>query len=399
MTSHWLNRERLKLYPCAMLLILGFIGAYWMAGSHHGIGRDGNPLGYDFVGPWAAARLAAQGEAAAAYDPSTLDRMEGSAVAGAHPHTPLGLPPQYMLLMLPLSLLPYFPAYLLFAAGSLAAYVRVLTKTLRSPGVLLPVLAFPAVFLNLLGGQNGLLTAALLGAALLLLRRRPLVAGALIGLLTIKPHLGLLLPLALLCGRHWRALLAAVLVAALLLGLSVLVLGEDALHAFLSRLTALADQLAATRVLMEKIPTPFIFARLLGLPAAAAYGLAGGVALLAAAAVAWVWLRCRHFELQAATLAAASMLVSPYLFDYDLAWLALALAWFTLHALQHGWLPWEREVLVAAWLLPILMQPLYWLLHVQLAMLVLLALLLMILRRVRWERSPGAVGSAQSMAL
>lgn len=399
MTPHWLNRERLKLYPCVMLLILGFIGTYWMARSHHGIGRDGNPLGYDFVGPWAAARLAAQGNAAGAYDPSTLDRMESAAVVGAQPHTPWPYPPEYILLMLPLSQLPYFPAYLVFALSSLAAYVRVLTKTLRRPGVLLPVLAFPAVFLNIVGGQNGLLTAALLGAALLLLQRRPVVAGALIGILTIKPHLGLLLPLALLCGRHWLAFLAATLVAALLLGLSVMVLGEDTLHAFLSRLPAVADQLAATRIPMAKIPTTFIFARLLGLPATAAYGLAGAVALFAAAAVAWVWLRCRDFALQAAALAAASMLVSPYLFDYDLAWLGLALAWFTVHALQHGWLRWEREVLVAAWLLPILMQPLYWLLHIQLALFVLLALLLMILRRVRAELSPGARDRAQSIAL
>ena len=82
------------------------------------------------------------------------------------------------------------------------------------------------------------------------------------------------------------------------------------------------------------------------------------------------------------------------------AWLALFIAWYTRLALRRGWLKWEREMLVLAWLLPLLTLPAYGLIRVQLAPFVLLALLLMVLRRVLAERVPASAGmDFQSISL
>ena len=62
---------------------------------------------------------------------------------------------------------------------------------------LLPLLAFPAVFWTIGLGQNAFLNAALFGGFTLLLDRRPLSAGMLLGVLCYKPHFGLLAPVAL----------------------------------------------------------------------------------------------------------------------------------------------------------------------------------------------------------
>ena len=74
---------------------------------------------------------------------------------------------------------------------------------------LLLALAFPAVFVNIGHGHNGFLTAALIGAGLLMLDRRPILAGILFGLMAYKPQFGVLIPLVLAATGRWRAFLAA----------------------------------------------------------------------------------------------------------------------------------------------------------------------------------------------
>src|ERR1700744_2183526 len=89
-------------------------------------------------------------------------------------------------------------------------------------------LAAPAAYVNAMSGQNGAFTAALMGGGILLLEKRPLMAGTLLGALCIKPHLALLVPIALAAGGHWRAFFAAGLTALALTGLSFLLVGAQA---------------------------------------------------------------------------------------------------------------------------------------------------------------------------
>jgi hypothetical protein len=125
----------------------------------------------------------------------------------------------------------------------------------------------------------------------------------------------------------------------------------------------------------------FALARLPGFGIGAAYAAQAVLAVCATAAVAVIWRRPVRFRLKAAALMSATLLISPYLFDYDLVWLAFPLAWTALDALEHGWLRWEREVLAAAWLAPLAAPVVATATALQAGPLVTAALLLVIVRR------------------
>jgi len=197
-------------------------------------------------------------------------------------------PPQFLIVASGLAIVPYAWALVAWMAMTLPAYLLAIRAILPHPAVLLPALAFPAVFVNLGHGQNGFITAALLGGALVLLDRRPALAGVLIGLLASKPQFGVLIPLVLLATFRWTAIaavpatvLAACAATFALFGTSVW--------------TAFADSTALTRhVVLEagttgwkKIQSMFSFVRMWGgsietvirlassLPAALSLGCAG----------------------------------------------------------------------------------------------------------------------------
>jgi hypothetical protein len=388
MTRHWLKRERLALYCAAFVALYLAIGVQLWLQYPAGADSRGNPLTQDFIVFWGASYLARSGDPAAAYDGNAIARAERVAIpAAVNSINSWHYPPTFLLAVLPLSLLPYLLSYLLSMGATFAGYALVLrriflTQGLPASSLWLPLLGFPAVFLNLFQGQNGFLTAALAGGALLLLRTRPLSAGVLIGLLAIKPQLGLLFPLALVCARQWRALLSATATVVAFAGTAIAVLGVGAMQAFLEKVPRVEHAIGGDSLqLVGEMPSFYSFWRLLGLSPAVAYALHGAVALVAAAAVAWIWLKCREESLRASALAAGTLLISPYLFDYDLCWLALALAWFVGNAAREGWLRGEREVLILVWLLPFLWMPVRHFAGLQIAPLVSLAFLILILRR------------------
>jgi hypothetical protein len=135
------------------------------------------------------------------------------------------------------------------------------------------------------------------------------------------------------------------------------------------------------------MPSIFAQLRMVGLPPLLAYAGQAIGALCAAAALWQIWRRPTPLALRAAALMLATFLVSPYVFDYDLAWLAFPIAWLTAHGLQHGWQRGERELLLAAWLLPALGPGMARWLALQPAPWVLGLLLLAILRRSRREHA------------
>src|SRR6201999_1961959 len=112
-------------------------------------------------------------------------------------------------------------------AASLAAYLATIRAILPRPETLLIATAFPAVFVNVGHGQNGFLTAALLGGAMQLLDRRPWLAGVLIGLLAYKPQFGVLIPVALLASQRWSSIVAAAATIAALVAISFATLGSN----------------------------------------------------------------------------------------------------------------------------------------------------------------------------
>jgi hypothetical protein len=384
--AHWITRERAVAYARIFIAVQAAAVIAWVALSTDLVDAKGKPLGYDFITFWAGSFLALRGEAAASFDMARIFAAEQLAVPTSQVYL-WHYPPTFHLAVLPLALLPYLLAYAVWTAGSFGMYAAVVRRFAPRAETLWLLAASPGVFVNALQGQNGFLTTALFGAGLLLLENRPVFAGLLFGVMSCKPQLGLLLPVALLFGRQWTALAAA---AATVLGfaaLSVAAFGIEPWLAFWRNMPHLRVLLDTDALPWAKMPSLYVALRMLGWSAAPSYALHALLALGLLAAVAHVWRSPAPLRLRGAVLVAGSVLMPPYLFDYDLALLAIPIAILAWHGVQHGWRPYEREVLVAAWLTP-LAAPAIAQLGIPLAVLALLALFAIATRRALSEDTP-----------
>ncbi|WP_042337657.1 glycosyltransferase family 87 protein [Paraburkholderia ferrariae] len=388
---HWLNSERLRLYPlvalaCYVLATLSYlVRVLWLhPGEHLG------PISLDFVAFWSASHLALQGHAMSAYHVPTITAVETAALGHDVGLLPWLYPPTFLLFVYPLALMPYRLAATVFLGFTLLAFVAVCHATLPRRRVALIALAFPGAAIVLAAGQNGLLTASFIGLGLVMLERRPWLAGFCLGLLCIKPHLAVLIPLALLGSRSWRALFATAATALAMLAVSTLAFGFGTLQAFVQNMGLIAGFVDSGVAALARIPTFFSLARMLHVPTSLAYALQGVSACVGALAVIYAWWRPCAFELRAATLVCATLMVSPYLFDYDLTWYGILIVWFARYALKRGFLRWEKEWLALLWVVPVSGIAVIDRLHFQFFPLVTCLTLAMLLRRVALERRMSA---------
>jgi hypothetical protein len=283
--------------------------------------------------------------------------------------------------VLPLALLPYNASFWLFNAAGLLIYLRVLRAVIPLRGATLVALSAPAVLFTVINGQNAFFTASLAGLGLVLLERRPAIAGILIGLLVIKPHLALLFGVALVAGKAWRALFWSVSSASALLGASLLTFSPQSAIAFFNQVQVAKSFAEQGQLPLEKMPTVFAAMRLLGFQISIANWVHVAAALAAAVAVGWLWRRGAPPYLRKAALVLGCLLVSPHLFDYDLVWLAWPIGWLTVHALQYGWQSGERPLLVFAWAAPMVGDIMAQVIKIQITPLVILLLLALLIRR------------------
>ncbi len=385
----WLTRGRIIGYSTA--LIGGTVAVITWVLSGHGMADPmGRPVGTDFLRLWTASHALFSGEQSAIYKPAAFFALEKAVTQPATPDFyPWLYPPPALLIAYPLALLPYLGSLAAWIALGLAGYLTALWRIFPRPLTLWVGLAFPAVLWTATHGQNSFLTTSLFCWGLLQLPRRPVLAGILFGLLTFKPQLGLLLPIALVAGGHWRAVVVAALTTILFAVVSVVFFGTG----------AWADFLASTmlsRSLLEdglgfgqyyKMQSVFAAARLLGFPMLAAYGLQALVALGAAATVVWVWRRpTGDPDMKNAALMAATPLSTAFIFDYDLMLLAPAIAWLARGVTETA-LPYERTILVAAFLAPFVSRVVGMHTHLLLAPICIATLLVVIVRRVQFRGS------------
>lgn len=359
------------------------IGLFFTLLPADGQNRAGNIVGVDFVQYYAASGLTLGGDAAGVYDHDTLFRAERALFQTDPGRWPWSYPPPALLLVLPLALLPYLPALYLWLALGLAALLLVAWWATRHPFGPVVALLYPAVASSLFAGQNGCLSAALLGGGLLALARRPWLAGLLFGLLSYKPQLGLLLPVALIAGGHWRAFAGAAAATLGFAAVSLAVFGTAPWSAFFANLGFVAEVIERQGTALETMPTWFALVALPGGPPWLAYAVQALAALAALVFVAWLWHRPVGFEVKAAGLLLALPMSTPYAQFYDLAPLALALLWLGIAAREYGWRAWERPALALLWLAPVALWLLALWLKLQLWPLLLLALLVLVARRAR----------------
>jgi len=382
-SGDWLTVGRARTYSLMLLGICAIVVTAWIALSDALVDRNGKPLGTDFSNVYAAGILTWRGRPADAYEPALQHAAEKAAFGGRDvPFFGWHYPPFFFAVAFLVATFPYAWGLAIWVASSLAAYLLAMRAILPRPETLLVAAAFPAAFVNIGHGQNGFLTTALLGGGLHLLDRRPWLAGMLIGCLAYKPQFGVLIPIALLAGGKWRTIGAAVTTVTALILVSFVTLGGNVWHAF-------ADSLNFTQTVVleqggtgwEKIQSVFSAVRMWGASVPTAYAVQISLGVLLAASLTWLWQSDAAFELKAAALATGSLLATPYVLDYDLVVLAIAIAYFTRHGLSYGFRNFEISLLAAAWIVPLLSRGVAGLTGIPLGLLVLLALHFFIVRR------------------
>ncbi|GAA7767231.1 MULTISPECIES: glycosyltransferase family 87 protein [Cupriavidus] len=361
----WLDLDRARVYSAAVLFLFVVLMVTWAWYTEGFTNSHVSRPGTDFAVFWSASYLALSEGAVRAYDVARhLEVMAtyGPLDIGNTAVLPWLYPPTFLLVVLPLAALPFAFSYVLFIAASVYAYLCAIgglvgAGSMLRRGLWLPVLASPAVLVSVILGQNSLLTASLVGGAICLLGKRPVLAGVLIGLLAIKPQLALLIPVALIAGRHFRTLASAAITAAIFAAVSIVICGWETIPAFLNSVAwARANLVEGTPEGWYGMPSVLAAAQLSGLSRGSAYAVQGLAALAAAAAVVYVWSRTREAPLCAAVLAAAALLATPYVRHYELTWMGIAVAGLVGDGIRHGLSNRERLLFLVAWWLPIFEQ-------------------------------------------
>ena len=263
---------------------------------------------FDFQVFWDAGRQAWQGKALSVW----IDR--------ALPH-----PPPFLLFAQPFALLPLAPALTLWVAATLALFVFACRRQLGLSGS--TILAFPPTLVNGIIGQTGFLLGALYIGAARLFASHPFLAGGLLGTMVIKPQMGLLIPVALLAGREWRAFAGACCAVSLLIFLAGLAYGPYAFVAWYESLIAPAIVLMTGGPGWQKMASIFATARMLGIATNVAVAAHITIALVALVAVIRTWSANRDSSARFAVLACGTALASPYFYVYDLVFLIFPIAW------------------------------------------------------------------------
>ena len=344
---------RLRAYALGIATVYLVVFIHVCRGGGWILTSAGAPIYTDFATCWVAGIQALRGEVAALYDPAEFVKIQ-TALLGAqnylYPNWPY--PPTFSLIMAPFALLPYFWAFVGWNLVTLLACIGAVYLIVGRSSAIPLVLASPFTAWNILSGQNGLLTASLLGAALLFLERQPVLSGIFIGCLTYKPQFGILLPVALVAFKRWRAIASAVVTAALLAGASIAAFGVPAWEAFPRGLlqqfgvVLQAEGLPDTAANWGYLQTIYGVIRYLhGGPTVAWFGQ---VFLgLCAAIVVWkIWHSTTRYALKAAILSAAALLASPYAFAYDFAAIAIPVAFLARDQMRYGLLRGEQTILL-----------------------------------------------------
>lgn len=418
----WLTRERVRLIAIALLAAFA-VGAGFLIATSNGLNdRFGRPLGTDFSNVYAAGTYVLDGEPAAPFDPPRQYAREQAIFGQATQFYGWHYPPYFLGVAALLATMPYWLSLLVWQGATLILYLMAMRAILSLPSPLwggsrvasarggghaiattsLPVpsaptsptrgevkndwlllaLAFPAVFINLGQAHNGFLTAALIGAALVQLDRRPILAGVLIGLLAYKPQFGLLVPLVLAASGRWRTFTAAAVTVALMTLAVTLAFGSDVWAAFF------ASTKFTRGIVLEqggtgwyKIQSVFSWVRMWGGGIALAYAAQIAVTLAMAAALVWLWRSNAAYPLKAAALLIGSLLATPYSLDYDLMVLAPAIAYLCADGSARSFAPWEKTILAALWIVPLVARSVPQATLIPLAVPVMLLAMTVLLRR------------------
>jgi len=328
----WLRKACFAL--CAMnltLCLMAYLARVWI------YDRNGLGIPTDFIQFPAAGRLALDGFAAQVFDSDILKRMEVAKLGqDFEGNFPWQYPPPFLFIASVLALLPYSVAHLGWVFASILPYVAVMRAIVAHNFGVMLALAVPFVLINALAGQNGFLTAALIGGTLYLIPIRPVLAGICLGLLTYKPQFGLLFPIALIAAGHWRVFTSASVTAIAMFVVSWLAFGSESWLAFVHNLPRLQVILTEGKGILWKLQSVYSMVRYFGGTVQLAWAFQFVLTASVAVVLALMWRSRVPYTLKAAALGAGTLLATPYLFMYDMVVLAIPVAFLVRIGLKTG---------------------------------------------------------------
>ena len=311
---------------------------------------NGQGIATDFINVFAAGRMVLDGHPALAYDwdlqkQIELDVLRQDFVGYFAWH----YPPPFLFVAAFLAQFPYTIAFIGWVSASILPYLAVMRLIVGRVFGLMLAVAFPTVFNNALVGQNGFLTAALIGGTLFFLPVRPVASGICLGLLTYKPQYGLLFPIALIAAAEWTVFFTAGIVAVLLAFVSWLAFGTESWQAFFHWMPMFSQAfLVEGKATWWKLQSVLSMVRYLGGSEHLAWTLQWIMTASVAVTLVAIWRSKVRYSLKAASLAVGTLLVTPYLFAYDMMVLAIPVAYLVRLGLARGFLRLELPALAVA---------------------------------------------------
>jgi arabinofuranan 3-O-arabinosyltransferase len=345
--------SRLQAYGYAIAAIYAaFFISIYRAGVWIVDGK-GLPIYTDFACAWTATLQALHGNISLLYEPAEFIKLQVALVAPADDYYPnWPYPPTFFLFFAPFTMVRYLHGFIAWDILTLLGCLLVIYLIVRRLPAIAVAIASPFMAWNFLAAHNGFLTASLLGASLLCLERQPLLAGLFIGCLTYKPQFGILFPVALAAAKKWRAFASASVTSAALIGISVAAFGTYAWQALPREFAAQTSEVLFARgdgSIADNwgyIQTMYGLVRLLNGGAVVSW-LAQGLTSFGATVIVWlVWRSPARYSLKAATLSAAALIVTPYAFAYDMAAIAIPVAFLAQDQLRCGLLRGEQSIAV-----------------------------------------------------
>lgn len=386
-TAAWLGESRVRGYLVLLALVNVAMLAVIVLTAKGGVDRNGFLIGTDFISFWTSGRMLVAG--GNVYDTAAHIAAQREFYTRPGEYTAFFYPPGFLPFVWPLGLLPYFPALAAWLTVTGAAWLAAVRAWfaalgLKGPSLVL-IAAFPPVIVTLTHGQTSFLIAALLGGGLLLVRDRPWLAGVLIGLATIKPQFGLLVPVALLASGQWRTIAGACAAALALAGLAALAFGPQVWADWLAITRTAGSATDSGTIGFAKMVSLFAGLRLIGVPSDMAMVLQGGVTLAVAGAVAAASWRRPFTPGLAALVLAGAPLATPFVLDYDMVLTAFPLAYLFAQGRSGGFKDWERITIAAVFAGAAFARPLASGLGVPIMPWLLMGLFVLVWRRVRAE--------------
>jgi hypothetical protein len=356
--SRIFTERRIRLFGSAILGANLAILVWSLLTGGSAITRDGAPNAVDFACFYISGIFAASAVPASVYSYPAFSAAQAALVGSPFtglPHFHFLYPPNFLFFTYPLALLPYVVAFVAWVASTFLVYQAAVYAVLPRAATLIAAAVPIAVTNNAQLGQNGFLTAGLMGLALVCVERRPVLAGVFVGLLTYKPQFGVLFPFALMAAGRWRVIASAAATALILAITAGAVFGHDVWSAFFDTIRGFDARLSPDERVEFLYQSVFAWLHWWGVSPILAWSAHALAAAVVAGVVCTIWFLPAPYPLKAAALCIGAVAITPYVLAYDLCILTIAVAFLARDGLARGFCVGERTVLLLCVAVPLLL--------------------------------------------